>query len=251
MNKRKANLDDMAQGVRIVMGLYHSRCLNVIQKAADNEFKCIRDHIRPNILNVVAADEHVSEIERSIRVIKEGVRCRVHSLPYIYYPKNMVAALVISAVKSLNNEVGACTLSERYVLHTLITRYNIPNYEQLVDLSFEDHVEIKNLNERTNSTTVCTILALALYPSGNLQGGWRMMSLNTIRLIYRSRWEKVKMTDALIDRVHEIGQHQRQRSMATNSEELPEDDDKVEELDDERSDTTEGDYDHPTMSNDP
>ena len=66
MSKRRANFEDMLQGVQRVLNLYHSRGLKVAQIAADNEFECLRDHIRPIMLNVVAADEHVSEIERSI-----------------------------------------------------------------------------------------------------------------------------------------------------------------------------------------
>ena len=188
MNKQKANQDDMVQGINRVIDLYHGRGLKVVQIATDNEFESIRDHIRPIILNVVTADEHVSEIERSIRVIKERVRCQIHSLPYVHYPKNMVAGLVISTVKLFNNEVGACKLSEKYAPHTLITGYNIPNYEELMELTFGEHVEVKNLSNRINSTKARTIPAVALYPSGNLQGGWRMMSLSTGKLIYRSRW---------------------------------------------------------------
>ena len=87
MSKRKANTVDMIQGVGRVIKLYSSRGPNVVQVAADNGFECLRDHIRPTMLNVVAADEHVSEIDRSIRVIKERARCRIHSLPYTYIRK--------------------------------------------------------------------------------------------------------------------------------------------------------------------
>ena len=73
------------------------------------------------MLNVVAADKHVSEIERSIQVIKERARCRVHSLPYTQYPRNMTAGLIIKAVKSLNNDIESCVLSKKYAPHTLIT----------------------------------------------------------------------------------------------------------------------------------
>ena len=144
------------------------------------------------------------------------MRCRVHSLPYMYYPRNMIAGLVISTVKSLNNEVGACKLSKNYAPHTLITGYDIPNYEQLMDLSFGDHVEVKNLNNVTNSIKNRTIPAMALYPSGNLQGGWRMLSLSTGRLIYRSRWVKVNLTNELINKVHVLGRRQGQKEMTMN-----------------------------------
>ena len=65
----------------------------------------------------------------------------------------MVAGLVISAVKSLNNEIGVSKLSDKYAPHTLVTRYDVPNYNQLMELTFGDHVEVKNINERTNYTS--------------------------------------------------------------------------------------------------
>ena len=83
MNKKKANIDDMVQGVERVIRLYNSQGLKIVQVAANNEFDCLREYIRPVMLNMVATDEHVSEVERSIRVIKERARCRFHSLPYV------------------------------------------------------------------------------------------------------------------------------------------------------------------------
>ena len=47
--------------------MYHSRGLTVTQLNTDNEFRCIEEEIRPIKLNVVAADEHVGNVERSTR----------------------------------------------------------------------------------------------------------------------------------------------------------------------------------------
>lgn len=41
----------------------------------DNELVCIRDDIFPTNLNMVAADEHMGvDVERLIRIVKEGTR---------------------------------------------------------------------------------------------------------------------------------------------------------------------------------
>jgi hypothetical protein len=37
----------------------------------DNEFEKLKDHVPMLVLNIPAASEHVGEIERKIRVIKE------------------------------------------------------------------------------------------------------------------------------------------------------------------------------------
>ena len=53
----------MLQGVKKCVNLYHSRGLEVIQLNTDNEFACIEEDICPIKLNMVAAGEHVGDIE--------------------------------------------------------------------------------------------------------------------------------------------------------------------------------------------
>ena len=81
IQSRKANTNDMKNGLKRVIHLYHVRGIHVNQINTDNEFECIKNDILPTNLNVVAAEEHVGEIERSIRTMKEGTRCNVQRLP--------------------------------------------------------------------------------------------------------------------------------------------------------------------------
>ena len=57
--------------------MYHARGIHVNQINTDNEFECIRNNILPINLNVVAAEEHVGDVERSIRTLKEGTRYNI------------------------------------------------------------------------------------------------------------------------------------------------------------------------------
>ena len=50
----------------------------------DMEFEKVKDEIALVELNITAAREHVGEIERSIRVVKERRRCVYTSLPFAY-----------------------------------------------------------------------------------------------------------------------------------------------------------------------
>jgi hypothetical protein len=54
-----------------VIKLYTVRGLVIRDIHADNEFECICEEIRPIDMNIVTADSHVGEVERSIRTIKE------------------------------------------------------------------------------------------------------------------------------------------------------------------------------------
>ena len=70
LKDRKANKADMVSGAKHIINLYHTRELKVTQ-IIDNEFECIREEIRPTILNTVAAEEQVGTVERSIRSVKK------------------------------------------------------------------------------------------------------------------------------------------------------------------------------------
>ena len=90
IHSRKANTNDMKNGLKRVITLYHARGVHVNQINTDNEFECIKNDILPTNLNIVAAEEHVREIERSIRTMKEGTRCGVQRLPYSHYRNIMI-----------------------------------------------------------------------------------------------------------------------------------------------------------------
>ena len=82
-NKRKANKRDTIDGLRSVIRFYTTRGLSIEQINADNEFECARNDLLPIPLNIVAANEHVGPVERSIRTIKDDVRTLIDSLPFL------------------------------------------------------------------------------------------------------------------------------------------------------------------------
>ena len=54
----------------------------------DMEFECLTDKLPFVSVNTSAAWEHVAEIERSIRTIKERARCVLAGLPFEVIPSN-------------------------------------------------------------------------------------------------------------------------------------------------------------------
>ncbi len=77
---------------------------SVVQVAMmDMEFKKMRDML-PNVtLNTTAAREHIGEIERKIRVIKERGRGTINTLPYETMLKIMVIELMYFCVMWMNS----------------------------------------------------------------------------------------------------------------------------------------------------
>ena len=72
------------------------------------------------LLDKLAADEHVSVVERSVCPIKDSSCCRVQYLPYTKYTRTIVIGCVIYRTRSLNNEIGISKLSNEHSPNSLI-----------------------------------------------------------------------------------------------------------------------------------
>ena len=138
--KRKYNKKDMLSGIKKCINMYHSRGLTVVQLNCDNEFACIEEEIRPTRLNKVAAGEHVGDVERSGRTVKEGTRYHIHRNPYERYPKVMVTGCVIKTNKDLNQLPPDDGISKDLSPDTMVTGRPAPNFNEVSKLNFGDYV---------------------------------------------------------------------------------------------------------------
>ena len=144
--KKGAKKEDMLRGINKVINLYQARGLEVETIHADNEYECLREELRPVTLNITAADQHVSMIERSIRTVKDRTRSQIQFLPYTKYPRNMIVGCVIFSMKMLNNEVGMSKLLSCYSPHTSVTGQPPPTYDNLSIMSYGDYAEVYAAN---------------------------------------------------------------------------------------------------------
>ena len=87
-----------------VLAIYKKRGFHVENALMDGEFAPLKaDILDMGVhLNITSANEHVPEIERRIRVIKERSRSTRHNLPFTYIPKAMVVAVVNNATPWIN-----------------------------------------------------------------------------------------------------------------------------------------------------
>ena len=60
----------LLEELKTILNLYDKKEYNISSIHADQEFNCVREDVRPRELNVCATDDHVYEIERSIRTVK-------------------------------------------------------------------------------------------------------------------------------------------------------------------------------------
>jgi hypothetical protein len=102
MNQKSPTIIQAIKGVR---DIYRRRGFCVTHILMDGQFEPIRGdlaglHIT---LNTVANDEHVPEVERYIRTIKDRTRSTYNSLPFNRMPARMIVEMVSHSVFWLNS----------------------------------------------------------------------------------------------------------------------------------------------------
>ena len=204
IHSRKANTNDIKNGLKIVIYLYHARGIHVNQINTENLFECSKNDILPTNLNVVTAEEHVGERERSIRTMKEGTRCDLQRLPYSHYPKVMIKGSITKRVKDLNQLPSNSGISNTLSPSTLITGKPSPGFLEVITLNFRDYVQVYNAKKITNTNKSRAVGAITLYPSGNDVGGWYFMSLAAGKEIHRNGWTELPMGDEVLQRVKHV-----------------------------------------------
>ena len=205
-NRRKATLE---KEIKDVINMYHARGFEVTDFHADNEFAPIQQRILPVLSNIVAADDHVGQVERSIRTIKERVRALVHGLPYRRYPSLLVREIVAHAVRTLNQLPSRKGVSTTMSPRKIVTGLPDPDFNNM-RIEFGHYAQIFEERRRTNTTAPRTIGAIALNPTGNTQGSYYFLSLDTGARVTRQQWTELPITQAVIDRVEELAEQQDQ-----------------------------------------
>jgi len=175
----------------------------------DIQFKCIKD--RKNIaamINVVSKEEHVVDIERYHRVIKERVRCYYAMLPFDTLPRMMVVQLMNTVVFYLNAFVWRKGVSNVLPPVTIIEGTVIDYYKHF-HVVFGEFVQTFEGSDNTMNKR--TIDAIALGPNGNLQGGIRCFSLSTGKILSRQACDVhiLKWPDSAIHRINFINRKQK------------------------------------------
>ena len=152
----------------------------------DIQFKAIRDRERVGaISNVVSRAEHVPEIERFIRVLKERARCYFAMLSEAEIdtlPRTLVIHLMITVNFYIDTFVWRRGMSQILPPATIVEGLVI-DYDKYFHVIFGEYTH--TYEGTTNDMKSRTVGSLALGPSGNVQGGIRCYSLHTGKVLHR------------------------------------------------------------------
>jgi hypothetical protein len=167
----------------------------------DNEFESLSPLLPSIVANTTAAREHVAEIERRIRTIKERGRGIKNTLPFKKVPKLVLIELINFVVMWLNAFPSKSGISARYSPRELILRRKL-TFDKHCRVPFGTYCEVDDDPIPSNDTRSRTTPAIALGPTGNAQGTYKFFSLVTGKKIKRRTWTRLPMPDSIISKVH-------------------------------------------------
>jgi hypothetical protein len=157
---------------------YTARGFHICNIHGDNELECTRASLLPIELNVVPANSHVGEIERSIRTVKERLRSCAHGLPFKHLPRLMIAHMVSDAMRCLNQFPWEHGISTTMSPNAIVTGATVPDFNRM-RIEFGTYVQLFEDNTPSNTLKSRSVGAIALSPTGNAQGDHFFMSLAT------------------------------------------------------------------------
>ena len=91
--------------------------------------------------NLTSANEHVPEIERRIRVVKERCRATRHGLPYSRMPVLLLVNMVLACGQMLNNFPSKGGVSSAYSPCTILTG-KLLDYKKDLALEFGAYCQV-------------------------------------------------------------------------------------------------------------
>ena len=233
----------IVRAIKNVQALYVPRGFTVETALMDGEFVALRGDLAELgiTINETAADEHVGDIERYIRTIKERTRSTYNTLPFNKMPARMVAEMVKASVFWLNAFPHDLGISRTESPRAIVTGQRI-DFNLHCKYEFGEYVQTHEQHDNTMATR--TVGALALRPTGNAQGGHYFFSLSTGRVINRSHATRLPMPAEVIDRVHVLARRQQGTIIFRNRDGTGIDDDDNDNIADDNGDDDDSTY-HP------
>jgi hypothetical protein len=193
----------VAKALVNVVRFYRQRGFRVKECHGDGEFEALRADVADvhAQLNVTSENEHVPEVERYIRTIKERCRAVYNTVPFKRLPGMMIVEMIHSCNYWLNmfpaNDGVSAAQSPRRIMTGQSSDYVLH-----CRLEFGEYAQVHESHDNTMITR--TTGAIALRPSGNSQGGYYFMSLMTGKRLNRYAWTPLPMPGEVIERVHTL-----------------------------------------------
>jgi hypothetical protein len=138
-------VSEIFKSFKAVYQHYIRRGFRITTVHADGEFAPLKSLIvsMPSgpAVNLASSNEHVSEIERRIRVVKERCRATRHNLPFTRIPKLLTIHVVTNAVMLLNSFPTKGGVSDTLSLKTILTGESL-DYKKHLRLQIGQYCQV-------------------------------------------------------------------------------------------------------------
>jgi hypothetical protein len=150
---------------------YLQRGFHIKMVHADSEFAPLKSLIESMtggpMVNLASANEHVPEIKRRIRVVKEQCQATRHSLPFETIPKLMMIHIVLNVVKLLNFFPTKGGVSDTLSPKTIMSGETL-DFNKHLSLHIGQYCQVHEEDTPRDSQVPCTKGEISLGHSGNL-----------------------------------------------------------------------------------
>ncbi len=197
------------KALKEINGIYRKRGFRITNIMGDSEFDCTRGAVATELkseLNICGEDEHVPDIERCIRTVKERTRCTYNVTPFDHFPPKMIVEMVFLNIFWLNAFPHKLGISQTLSPRTIVTGLVI-DYVKHCKIEYGQYVQTHEKHDNTMAPR--TIGAIALRPTGNQQGGYYFYSLMSGKRLHRTHWTELPMPSEVKDRVHALARRAR------------------------------------------
>ena len=120
--------ESLAQSIFDVIKLYRRGGFKICFIDADGKFTKVKDCFEETEVEIIDPLNHVNIVERSIRTVKEGVRCIVAALPFRRITRLMVRRLAELVVRNLNQFPAENGISKEFSPLTIVAGKPRVNY---------------------------------------------------------------------------------------------------------------------------
>jgi hypothetical protein len=187
----------LAKHIDRVVNVYARAGFTVRTILMDGEFEKIKDFVPRLECNTTAAKEHVSEAERGIRTIKERARGLITTLPFEHIPRRMKIEFIYFCVLWLNAFPVKSGISSSHSPRELMVHWKL-DYKRHCRVQPGTYCEVHDEPIPLNTMAPRTHAAIALGPTGNMQGCVKFYCLTTGRVLKRRSFTPLAMPDSII-----------------------------------------------------
>ena len=153
-------------------------------------------------LDLAAKEEHVGDIERNIRYLKEKFRQLRHTLPFLQIPVVVIIWMVQVCTMTLNMfpRKGG---SKHYSPNMIVTNKGV-SMDQLW-IRFGLYAQVWEPSTQTNSMNMRQRGAIVLGPWTTLATSYMCLALDTGKIINCAQFTEIPMTESVINCVNQLG----------------------------------------------